>query len=443
MSALKRNVMAGVALVLVATGCTADRAFTPRSDSTRTPSAPIPAITAIVLKHPTGTLYVGSTHLIVATVTDDRSNARTDRGVTWRSSNTDVATIISTSVLAGSLKALSVGSVTITATVDAVSATFTLNVQAQPVSQFFEQAFIFTVADGVKPIPFPDSTLQSHPTAINDAGQVVGYMGRYGQPYRGFLWSQTEGVIDLGALTEPNTAGVATIPTGINASGEVTGWSTIVEGPARAFYWSKGAGMIDLGSVPGAQHVRGNGINRHGTIVGDVWMGDGPRPFVWTRATGIKLLGLPAGLPARALAINDAGVIVGVTMYPQDSYTYIDGVAWMPDGAIVNITNCVNQGFDCSALAVNQAGVVAGTDELGLGYLWSAAGGTRRLDDSFGAAPFAINDAEQVVGMRYGQNTPFFWSRQTGRIDIGLLPSKRGGIATGINNSGQVVGYNW
>jgi probable HAF family extracellular repeat protein len=63
------------------------------------------------------------------------------------------------------------------------------------------------------------------------------------------------------------------------------------------------------------------------------------------------------------------------------------------------------------------------------------------------ADPLAINDQAQVVGQSFtatGQTRGFLWSASTGMIDL-IPPGQPGthpeGVAYGINNSGQAVGY--
>ena len=83
-------------------------------------------ITGVTLDKTTGTLNVGETETLVATVTPD--NTTEDKTVTWTSSNSAVATVVN-----GVVTAVAPGTATITATAADVSATYTVEVK-QPLT---------------------------------------------------------------------------------------------------------------------------------------------------------------------------------------------------------------------------------------------------------------------------------------------------------------------
>ncbi|HET9443646.1 MAG TPA: hypothetical protein VFO65_09995 [Acidimicrobiales bacterium] len=148
--------------------------------------------------------------------------------------------------------------------------------------------------------------------AINVRGDVAGqYVSDSdGGGRRSMLWTAGTSV-DLGML--PGASGM--LAEGMNDAGEVVGWAT--GGPySRGFLYRAASGtLVDLGSLPGRKGagLRPQDVNNHGVIVGFATNGVA---FVKT-ATGpitdlATLVGKHPGVrPKRALAVNDAGQIVG------------------------------------------------------------------------------------------------------------------------------------
>jgi probable HAF family extracellular repeat protein len=136
-------------------------------------------------------------------------------------------------------------------------------------------------------------------------------------------------------------------------------------------------------------------INNKGEVVGSsVTSEHQSRAFLWTRATGTQDLGTISGASS-ARAINNESQVVGVFGEP-------------------------------------------GKEQL---FLWTRESGMH--DPHIAAIPADINDLSQIVGY-YNNAQPhaFLWSQSTGLQDLGTL----GGCcsrATGINNSGQVVGWSF
>jgi probable HAF family extracellular repeat protein len=385
-----------------------------------------------------GAIALGGTWSVTANVVDMSGLTRTDRPVTWSSSDSSVATVSATGNIAATITTVGPGTVTIRATVDGHADNLTFIVLA-------EQAFIYSSATGITAIPMPTGVKTSRASAINDAGQVVGRMafGTAANTIHAFIWSASDGMLDLGVLPGADASN-GSVATAINTNGDVTGYLVTSDYLYHAFMWSRTTGMIDLGTLPNARHSLAFGINSRGDIVGYGTVGSDVRPFIWNKSTGMRLIGSLNDPPAMANAINDAGVIVGTTAPLGDPYPLEtnDGVVWNLDGTITTLTFC-GSGGECSASAINRNGVVTGINARGEAYLWSPATGMQPAG-GFGAVGNAINDTGQIVGNAYSDGLgggAFIWSAAAGRTNIGVLPHRTISYATGINNKGQVVGY--
>jgi probable HAF family extracellular repeat protein len=167
--------------------------------------------------------------------------------------------------------------------------------------------------------PAPGGRGDSRAESINDSGQVVGVSG--GQAIgttvvfgHAFLWSQADGIVDLGALP----GDLESAAKAINDHGQVVGSSgSALPGPGphfRAFSWTPAGGMVDLGTLPGDTWSSALAINNQGQIVGTSGDGNGSRAFLWTPAGGMVELGaLPGATTSAARGINDSGQVVGTS----------------------------------------------------------------------------------------------------------------------------------
>jgi probable HAF family extracellular repeat protein len=294
------------------------------------------------------------------------------------------------------------------------------------------------------PLTFPPGTGESKATAINDLGQVVGYVS-IGQSYHAFVWTLTGGMVDIGGLP----GSVSSYAFDINNAGQVAGYSTDASGHDRAFRWSASEGMIAVG-LPGTENSHARGINSRGQVVGER---DG-RPFRWSQDKGLEDLALfDSDWDGGAMAISDNGDVVG---YSGDGnyYGITRAVLWSADGTKTMLDVCTTgspfYGCYSSANGINSAGQIAGNSEsLGPSLAFRLTVGADRqniigIPGSHISFARAINDAGQVVGFSEGPPFPlgraFLWSPSDGAIDLGALTGRQWSDAAGINNRGQVVG---
>ena len=182
--------------------------------------------------------------------------------------------------------------------------------------------------------------------SINDNGQAVGASGSCANttlpgPTAGkhaVLWEKDGSVHDLGNLggtSNPAVLAVGNTALSINNLGEVSGVSALPESkstgcpgvplnplcfPFHPFLWTRETGMRDLGVLPGDFVGAGLAINNQGEVVGPSFSAPGPtsgspRAFLWRDGVMHDLNALvPTNSPLYLLlayGINDAGEIAG------------------------------------------------------------------------------------------------------------------------------------
>ena len=270
-------------------------------------------------------------------------------------------------------------------------------------------------------------------SGISDAGVVVGNSGTAYITTRAFRWTAGGGMEDLGALGGANSAAAA-----ISASGVIVGWAQNTYSTSRAFRWTRAGGMRDLGTLVGGESSGAMAVNSAGEVVG--WSDNGRGQTVAVRwdTSGAILSLLPLSTDdGRATGINDRGEIVGysdICVYYDCSST---AFRWsQPAGATNPLAG------KSYAYAIDSAGNVVGQVD-GHAFRLLAGGGLSTLASYrvIGWAwAYALNDQGQVVGsasqMSPSVAYPSVWSASDG---IGRL-SIKSGLASGINNAGQVVG---
>ena len=190
-------------------------------------------------------------------------------------------------------------------------------------------------------------------------------------------------------------------------------------------------------------------------VVGSIEAGanNAYRPFVATGNT-ITMLPLLPGIPddietreshAKALALNDAGDIVGFSPVNGSSS---HAVRWNASGQIADLGTLGGSGSQ--AVDINNAGQIIGMshvagDGSSHAFLWSTMSGMQDLNTLLGATitgVLEINDAGQIVGTYTapgGQSHAFRYTPGAGLLDLGTL----GGTSsapTGLNGNGDVVG---
>jgi probable HAF family extracellular repeat protein len=273
------------------------------------------------------------------------------------------------------------------------------------------QAFGWTPGSGVVPLQMPQGVLSSGSLDITEDGQVVGIMGGYASPMRGFLFNGSQ-VVDLGTLP----GGTYSQAHAMNDDGFIVGrWGNTVTGiptSREAFIWQDGV-MTGLGADLGSPGSDAEDINAAGQVTG--WMGssslqDG-NPYIWQDGVVAQLPVIPGGYESQGNAINDHGDVVGSgrRLNPGTGEVEVRGFLWR-GGELTEILPLA--GFSrCSCSDINDARQV-------VGVCWDF-GGNPNIRRAFIWQNGVTTDLNELI-----------------EPDSGLLMTS----AASINEAGQIAG---
>ncbi len=168
--------------------------------------------------------------------------------------------------------------------------------------------------------------------AINENGWMVGRshaeIADGVNQSRATVWKPDGELLNLGILDIPNQEDVISFAQGVNDNNEVVGYFGNALFFSHAFYWSESSGLIDLGA-PGGRSSFANDINNSGMIVGRASFTDDPqsRAYLWYDGSAYDLNDfLPVGSGwelAEAYGINEIGDIVGRGSFNGQSQAFL------------------------------------------------------------------------------------------------------------------------
>ncbi|MBP0639724.1 PKD domain-containing protein [Cupriavidus sp. AcVe19-6a] len=282
---------------------------------------------------------------------------------------------------------------------------------------------------------------------LNDNGQIIGYSDPGDGQAHAFIWSLSTGITDI-----HGTSGTvnSSFGTAISNSGHVVGFH--VGSSVHAFSWTQAGGKVDLGSLSGSGLWSvANSVNGLGQLVGNSMDANGiMHSIFWSQPTGIVSLDLLGGQYSRAIAINDAGLVTGISTtgigYGQHAYT------WTQAGGINDI-DTLSGSFGFSApIALSNAGHVVGyyapPGAHSHAFVWTAQSGMESVGENYlYSFARAVNDSGHVVGHVVDSNSnthAFVWTKSEGLIDLdtrisGAPPGLKLYEAIAISNNGAIV----
>jgi probable HAF family extracellular repeat protein len=199
----------------------------------------------------------------------------------------------------------------------------------------------------------PDGTTFVQPTAMNDAGQVIGFLF----PFHGPSFPSGSFIWENGHLTElsPFPGGTGNTVFAINDAGQVAGTSGTADNQGHAYLWEDGV-MTDVGDLGGIQSSV-TGLGPSGHVIGLSGRTDGTLgAYVWHDGVLRDLGSLTgAGESPLPMDVNATGQVVGTSPTAGGD---IHGFVW-DDGVLTDLLTL--GGPTSSARSINDRGQIAGT----------------------------------------------------------------------------------
>jgi probable HAF family extracellular repeat protein len=260
----------------------------------------------------------------------------------------------------------------------------------------------------------PVAPYPSLATGINKQGDVTVIDMRDDTHTRSSLWTEREGLTDLG------TIGRQTWADDVNDHQVVVGW-TERDTDAReryAFQWTREGGMQTLPNLPGGAREGGaaTDVTNKGLIVGYSYGKNGQEAVRWVDGRAQGLGDFPGGIhESAAFAANERGQIVGVGhVAGSDGGPMSRAFLWSEDEGMI----------DLGALGPDHSSVAYDITDDGMVVGYSVKGG--------GGMSLAFK--------------PFVWTEETGMVDVNTLlddDSKQWRLWTfqsgRVNESGQLL----
>lgn len=187
-------------------------------------------------------------------------------------------------------------------------------------------------------------TRQNLPQTLNDLGQAAGSSGEHGH-HQGLFWKSDGTMLDIGAL-----GGNDCSPLALNNAGQVVGASSIgaFSSYTHGFIWSEAEGMRDIGVLPGQVNSESYAINSGGTVIGR----SGRYSFQWTPDAGMSQIG---GYGDYVVSINDDGMVIGYSSFSGNNRAFV----WSEKTGMIDLPVILGA-TNAKPIAINRSGCVLG-----------------------------------------------------------------------------------
>lgn len=228
--------------------------------------------------------------------------------------------------------------------------------------------FVWDAANGFTNLPAPYVSNGCWPSAINNAGQVVGHCGT-----SAILWNADNTTyVDMGKL-----GGTSAAAYDINNLGQVVGRASGGTRAVSIFLWNANTqtetSLNSLQSTVGNTYSSANSINDLGQIAGtfDTSVNGGmdqcgpSHAFIWSAADGFSDVSTD-GMQANANTINNSGQVAGYS----NPYYCVGGVS--PSGVIVGAPTTMSSMTTMSSTTTTSTATTGGNTSLQLASAWSA-----------------------------------------------------------------------
>ena len=290
----------------------------------------------------------------------------------------------------------------------------------------------------------PENTIDSLGSAMNNLGQVVGYVRLQLEAsvrQEAVLWDADGSYTLLGFLE----GGYSSAALDINDLGQVVGWASRPTASYAAFLWEGDA--LEALPVPPAPPCPPSGctpypmtigfaygVNNEGEIVGFIGYSSHPaKAVLWEpSATPVFLPPLAEGTGAQAWDINEAGDIVGFGSSGGFPISIQHAIHWA-DGVPSDLGSL---GRYANASGINDAGLIVGflgdTEDVEHPYVWEDSVGTPLplLAGDLEGSAAAVNEAGQIVGSSRsptGVLRSVMWTRSSETTPPAIVVVDKGG----------------
>lgn len=338
---------------------------------------------------------------------------------------------------------------------------------------------VLSIALGAGAPPDAAARASSRATAINEAGQVVGRASTASGEQHAFLWVPTPTKDDPGAGRMADLGALPGDPvsqaTAINDAGEIVGWSSNEFSTKRRRAWicaGENEPLRPLGVPDTNMWCQATGISGAGLVVGESFPFDGRVPF--QRQAGVSTfpgdMVLPVTRQGTSLLVRGGRAVAdeartGAIIAPH-------GFLWRPDANASDTNKERAPGISVSLgtlggsysgpAAISDNGLIVGSARPGpgpqtLAFVQSASGEPMRALPTLGgdyARALGVNRHGQVVGWSLnadGNRRAFLWNGETLTdlnkvMDVEARNTTSGWVlweARGINARGEIVGVGY